>query len=291
MVMTSTIAMLCEIDQPVVRATIADNGAVLIRSPGATLQHFTGLSDELMTPMVHHATNTIERDPVNDDPRTSTVNKGMDAIPLHRETSYAPGCPDALMLYCERPASIEGQTLLCDGAELLRRLPNAIRDFVADLDLYWSWEASSERWSQTFGVTDTDQARLAIAQVRKMLKPYEDLEVKFVGETLHGRFRTKCTIPSWGSGIPSFCNSLMIYAYREQSEYYARDKFRVTLENGTPFPAEMLAEIRTIADNLCYSTSWKSGDIVIIDNSRFMHGRQAFSDPDRRILIRMGYLR
>ena len=99
-----------------------------------------------MTPMIHHATNTVERDPINGDSATSTVNKGQDAIPLHREGSYAPGCPDLLMLYCVRPSCHQGQTTVCDGVQLLESLPNSVRQFVGQARLKWSWQAPPSRW-------------------------------------------------------------------------------------------------------------------------------------------------
>src|SRR5688572_33331765 len=87
-------------DAHLVKETLKRHGALLIRA-GSTLEEFERLSDQLITPMVHHSTSTsVERDVVNANKTTSTVNKGMDYIPLHREGSYAPGCPDLLMLYC-----------------------------------------------------------------------------------------------------------------------------------------------------------------------------------------------
>ena len=131
-----------------VRDALKEHGAVVIRT-GATLGDFESLSDELITPMVHHSTSTtIERDVVNNDGTTSTVNKGMDYIPLHREASYAPGCPDVLMLYCVKPAETGGETTLCDGVELLNSLPPRIRDFVDNAILKWSWSVTPERWME-----------------------------------------------------------------------------------------------------------------------------------------------
>lgn len=270
-----------------VSSVLLKNGAALIRFPDASFDNFTQLSDSIMTPIVHHATATIERDPVANDPRTSTVNKGMDAIPLHREASYAPGCPDILMLYCERPADEGGETILCDGAVLLKRLPENIRSFVEDLDLHWSWEAIPERWKQAFGVSSQGEAEAALVRIRGSLKPYESLDFKFEQGVLHGEFKTKCVVPSL-SEVPSFCNSLMIHAYREGSAYYARHHFRVRLPDGNPFPSDILAQIRKVADEVSVNISWSPGEMVVFDNRRFMHGRREFADRERRILIRMG---
>src|ERR1051326_1947840 len=75
-------------NQNVVKATLKDHGAVITRTP-ATVRDFEALSDALITPMVHHSTSThVERDVVNADGTTSTVNKGMDYIPLHRSEEH-----------------------------------------------------------------------------------------------------------------------------------------------------------------------------------------------------------
>src|SRR5262245_57056109 len=136
------LAIVATLDPSSVRDTLKEYGAVVVRA-GATLNDFETLSDQLIKPMVHHSTSTtVERDVVNADGTTSTVNKGMDYIPLNREGSYAPGCPDLLMLYCVRPSDAGGQTTLCDGVELLNALPAKTQKFVSDAILKWSWSAT-----------------------------------------------------------------------------------------------------------------------------------------------------
>ena len=70
-----------------IKRVLKENGVVMIRNNSHTIKDFEELSETLIMPMVHHATNTVERDPVNKDRTTSTVNNGMDAIPYHREGS------------------------------------------------------------------------------------------------------------------------------------------------------------------------------------------------------------
>lgn len=274
-----------------VRTVLKSHGAVMVRYENAKMSDFVELSDALMIPIIHHATNTIERDPLNNDPKTATVNKGMDAIPLHREASYAPGCPDLLIFFCERPATSDGETIICDGARLLDELERPAREFVQDLELHWSWEARPIRWQQTLGSRTIEEAKKALSRLNHAVKPYEAFEYHFDGDVLYGRFRTRAVIPAPVSGVSSFCNSLMIHAYRVKSDYYARDDFRVFLADGSPFPADLLAEIRDVADRVSLDVSWNPGEIMVVDNSRFMHGRRIFDDVERRILLRMGHLR
>ena len=281
-------------DSNAVREALKEHGAVVIRA-GATLSDFESLSDDLITPMVHHSTSTtVERDAVNAAGTTATVNKGMDYIPLHREGSYAPGCPDLLMLYCVRPADPSdpgGQTNLCDGVQLLNALPAKIQKFVGDAILKWSWSATPERWRAFLGV-DTPEAALArLNKLTARLQSWEKLEAEFEGDILKGVFQTLCVIPTRWGGKRSFCNSLLIYHYRQATEFYPKHQYLPTMSDGSPFPHDMLAEISGYAEERTHSTHWQANDVLIFDNSRYMHGRTGFKDTRRQILVRMGHVK
>jgi alpha-ketoglutarate-dependent taurine dioxygenase len=284
-------ATLTDCDPSRVKESLKEAGAVVIRA-GASRENFEELSARLMTPVVHHSTSTaIERDPVSADATTSTVNKGMDYIPLHREASYAPGCPDLLMLYCVRPADEGGETFVCDGVELVESLRASTRDFVKDAVLKWSWRSGPERWKATLGASSKEEAEARLKVIEKRLPAWEKLEAAFDGDVLEGHFQTLCVIPTKWGGLRSFCNSLLIYHHRDTSPFYPKTLYTPTLGDGSPFPSDVLQEITELAEGRIRDFVWESGDILLIDNSRFMHGRRAFTDTDRRILFRMGHVR
>jgi alpha-ketoglutarate-dependent taurine dioxygenase len=285
------LAILSTLDSNTVRDALKEHGAVVIRA-GASLSDFETVSDQLITPMVHHSTSTtVERDVVNADGTTSTVNKGMDYIPLHREGSYAPGCPDLLMLYCVRPSDAGGQTTLCDGVEVLNALPAKTRKFVSDAILKWSWSATPERWRASLGV-DSEAAALArLKMMKSRLPSWENLEAEFDGDVLKGVFQTLCVIPTRWGGRRSFCNSLLIYHYRQATEFYPKHHYIPMMGDGSPFPTDLLEEISELAKERTHSTQWRANDILIFDNSRYMHGRTGFTDTQRQILVRMGHVK
>ncbi len=49
----------------------------------------------------------------------------------------------------------------------------------------------------------------------------------------------------------------------------------------------IVSEIQKIAERLITEISWQKGDILIVDNTRIMHGRRAFSDNQRDIYLRL----
>ena len=294
---TERIAILDTGEPGAVREALKEHGAIVIRA-GAGVSDFEELSNGLITPMVHHSTSTtVERDVVNGDGTTSTVNKGMDYIPLHREGSYAPGCPDLLMLYCVKPADTNGpndtggQTTLCDGVELLNALSPTIRKFVEDAILRWSWSATPERWMAALGAGTQESAVERLKLLNTRLAPWEKLEANFDGDTLHGVFQTLCVIPTKWGNRRSFCNSLLIYHYRQATDFYPKHMYVPTMGDGQPFPTGMLEEISHLANERTHNTHWQANDILIFDNSRYMHGRTGFTDTSRQIFVRMGYVK
>jgi len=285
------LAIVDTLESNAVRDALKEHGAVVVRA-GASLNDFETLSDRLIKPMVHHSTSTtIERDVVNADGTTSTVNKGRDYIPLHREGSYAPGCPDLLLLYCVRPADGGGQTTLCDGVDLLNAIPAKTRKFVSDAILKWSWSATPERWRASLGVDSQEAALTRLNLMKSRLPAWENLEAEFDDDILKGVFQTLCVIPTRWGGRRSFCNSLLIYHYRQATEFYPKHHYIPTMGDGSPFPTDVLAEISELAREQTHSTQWQANDILIFDNSRYMHGRTGFTDTQRQILVRMGHVK
>lgn len=279
-----------DLNTEVILDHLKQKGMLWLRGSHPSLEIFEQLSQELITPMIHHATSTIERDAVNADGTTSTVNNGQDAIPLHREGSYAPGCPDLLMLYCVAPARQKGQTIVCDGVALLENLPAPIRSFVEQATLQWHWQAPPQRWQATLACDSQPEALKKLDWLQSSLPAWEQLTVRFEGDHLTGMFTTPCTIPTRWECSQSFCNSLLIHYFRNASQYFALDLFQVTLLDGSPFPIDILQQISTQAEHITHEIDWQMGDIAIIDNSRWMHGRRGFEDSQRRVLIRMGHL-
>lgn len=268
-----------------------ENGAVVLRNPGHSADDFENMCDALMTAIVHQATGTLERDVVRDDGKTSTVNLGQDAIPFHREGSYAPNSPQLLALYCIHPAAAGGQTVLCDGAKLREALPEDIRAFVDTARLCWSWDAPPDRWQPALGAKTVEQAKQAVSYLQKNLPSDESLEGEFSGEILKGTYQVPCVVTSKLSNRKSFSNSLLIHHYRAASSLFRKDLFHATLGDGSSFPLDTLAQIYDYSQRIQYVTGWQQGDILMFDNVRMMHGREAFEDPERRILIKMGHWR
>jgi alpha-ketoglutarate-dependent taurine dioxygenase len=72
-----------------------------------------------------------------------------------------------------------------------------------------------------------------------------------------------------------------------QEEGLKRTSSVVRLEDGSKIPAEVVREIEAVSEACTVELPWWDGDLIMIDNTRVLHGRRAFNDQKRAILIRM----
>jgi hypothetical protein len=270
---------------------LRDHGAVILRDRRYSLSDFEDLTGRFMVSFAHHSVATHEREVVGQAAANiATVNRGSDPIPLHRESSFLPTQPDVLALYCERPARQGGQTTLCDGVALLAALPADVRAFLEGQVLVWRFRMPPERWHAVFG---TDSPQAATARIKELMvrAPEATYEFVFDGQDLDGTYRAPFILPTYWGKVPALSTSVLGYFHRRPGPYVAKNLHEVTLGDGRAVPADVLEAIAGHGEALAIEVEWNAGDVVVVDNSRVMHGRRAVTDPQRRILARFGHYR
>lgn len=63
--------------------------------------------------------------------------------------------------------------------------------------------------------------------------------------------------------------------------------FRTTYGNGAPIPTEVVDTINGAYQSACWSEPWQDGDLLVLDNLRMAHGRDAY-EGERRIVALFG---
>ncbi|GAB3136962.1 TauD/TfdA family dioxygenase [Micromonospora sonneratiae] len=271
-----------------VLAAVVDHGAVLLRDGGWQQDTFVALGDALMEPLPYTGGFHNERDVVGDDRTTTTVTRGTQGMPLHREASYAPGSPDLLTFLCQRPAEDGGETTLCDGIALLAALPPAVRAEFEQLSIVWETSMPTGTWQRLCGTDDPTVAEQQLRRWEGYLRPWESIHIDFTDTGLTTGFGTHCTPPTRFGGVPSFCNSLLIS--RPAEDEYQDQRLRVRTTAGGPVPERLLDAVSAAAQRLTIAVPWRAGDVLLVDNSRYLHGRRAFKDAGRTVMVRMGFL-
>jgi len=270
-------APLVHADTGAIREAIESHGAVLLRGFEITLEAFAALGRALCSTSVFN--ESPNRELLGDRDRVQSVNLGNDPFPLHPEMAREPWRPDLAMFACLDPPGVGGQTNVCDGIAIADGLPAGLRQSLEGKQLFYVRSASPEMLRYWLGTADPDDSLLAAPPASC---PYWFR--RSPRGILRG-FSRPVLEPTLFQQRSAFANFLL----------FARDYLRVShipLLEGEAFDDEVVDTVRSTARSLTYSHRWMQGDIILLDNSRYMHGRKAIADAsERRIATYFGYLK
>jgi alpha-ketoglutarate-dependent taurine dioxygenase len=248
-------------------------GAVLFRGFDATEETFKSFTERHGAGfVVHH--NLAARDYVGGDRTFATVNKGDYAIDFHNEMASDPISPDVFWMFAAVPARERGRTGLADGVAVAKQLTDRTRRLFSEKPLLFEYTAvPKSHWSALLpGKVERSQVEQWLTTVGRergvtefSFDDAEQLSLKFVFRAIR---------PTRLSGMTAFCCGLL-----DAPEEYRFD-------DGSRPDSPAVVEVAQATYQNALWMDWQAGDLVVIDNTRVMHAREAFDDPDRRILVR-----
>lgn len=266
------------IDADAVRAALERDGALLLRGFATTLDGFGHLTEALCSSSVFN--ESPHRDLLDRRSGVQTVNKGGDPFPLHPELSREPWRPDVCMFACLSPPGVGGQTNVCDGIAVVESLSPALRAELDRRKLIYIQRALPEVLKFWLGTDNPTDQQLNAPPASS---PYQFRRAQ--GNVL--RIFTRPVFEQTAfQDKPAWANFLLF------ARDYLRKRNIPLLEGVGEFPDEWLDEVRQATRRHTYAHRWQQGDVLVIDNSRFMHGRRAIADADeRQIATSFGYLK
>lgn len=212
------------------------------------------------------------RRPLDAARNVHTVDGGAGAFAFHPELSREPWKPDAAFFACITAPSSGGATKICDGVALARALPDAVRSGLEGRRLLYikpTWPGLLDFWLGTPQPTDA-----------QLLSPPASCPYFFRrlnGEIVRIFTRPALHHPMFCDG-PAFGNFLLFARFNNR-----RPDFPL-LDNGQPVPESWLQAIMATAERIGVAISWQPGDVLMLDNTRFMHGRTPILDTQERII-------
>ncbi len=212
------------------------------------------------------------------------VDAGIGAIGLHIENGNTPFPPDVVAFYSRKSAKVGSQTTLCDGADIYNGLSEILkkrfsRPIIVSRTLpenLWKQYIANEHPQLTKAEEVTE---LHLQELMNML-PGQSGDINDKGE-LYYRLCFSPVLKS--SGHAAFANAILGPSFN-----YEKPKYH--FEDGTELSEELVTELRDLAEKFTMELSWQDGDMILIDNTRVMHGRRAIEgDPkERQLVIAMG---
>lgn len=267
-----------DIDPTKVEELYKQHGALLLRGFGADVPQFNAFARQFCSASVFN--ESPGRDPLDPEQNIHTVDKGTGPFALHPELSREPWKPDAAFFGCLSAPSRGGATTICDGVELVRALPERVRQGLEGRRLLYvkpTWPELLRYWLGTPNPTDKQLARPPASCPYRFRRVEDQVVRYFTRPALHRPMFIDA---------PAFGNFLLFARFNNN-----RPDFPL-LDDGRPVPEEWLQAIKATGDQLKVEIAWQPGDVMMLDNTRFMHGRTAIVDRGERLIATFfGYLR
>lgn len=268
---------LTAIDKALVQDAYKTYGALLFRGFPLDLDIFREITQAYCTHAVFNESGG--RQLVDDEQVIQTVNEGARPFPLHPELSREPWKPDVCWFGCLIPPKSGGQTLICDGTTIVEKLPARVFRAFENRRLVYTRTTAPAELEYWLGSADITDERLQ--------NPPEDcpFSYKWIDGEIYRSFSRPVLHKPMFSDKLCFGNFLLFSRYHNNNYAFA------TFEDGSIVPATLTRSVKWIGDRCSVPIRWRANDLVMLDNTRFMHGRRRIKDTNHRyILSNFGYL-
>ena len=205
------------------------------------------------------------------------VDPGMGDLVVHSEHAYSPLRPDVIWFCCAVPAAQDGETIFCDGVQVWKELSQSTKQLFLEKKLNFVYESiPSEIFKRLISPDAT------MADIKLMLDSLEGVTYQInEDESIRMEYACSAVVKTKYGNYDAFANSLL-------PQYAGEGK--AAFADGSLVPSQVIEEIKEVADKLMGKISWQAGDLAMIDNSRFMHGRREFNDEKRQIFSTLSNL-
>lgn len=247
------------------------NGIILFKNFNIKSSNLIKITDQFTQ---IYSSDALRRKERFNEKRIRNVDFGIKDILLHSESSFNPAWPEIIWFYCVKPPKKNGETTICDGIRL--------------------WQSLSFD-TKNFFLLNPIQFKLKIPIGKNNNKSKKKWLLNTVGS---GNAEI-----DWKKGNLNFTlNRFAVQEGRDTNQLCFANHLFVTLKsepqilsrtliNGKKIPSKIIKEIKLKAKKLTYLHKWNTGDFLMIDNKRFMHGRNAYDKNDKRDIVNIQSLK
>ncbi|GGX62109.1 TauD/TfdA family dioxygenase [Streptomyces hiroshimensis] len=271
----------------------AASGAVLIRGARAGGEEdFQGALTALGFEPLEYTERSTPRTEVGDGVFTSTEYPARQVIPQHCESSYADAWPGRLAFFCVTPADSGGATPVTDVAQVLEDIPADVIDAVETRGLRYVRNYGNGvglDWRDAFQAASREQVDRFCAAGGLEREWLDDDCLRTVRRAPALAVHPRTGRRIWFNHLVLFHQSSLPAGTREALvDMLGEDRLPndVLFGDGTPVPDDLVAAVRSAFERRSRRFDWRRDDLLVLDNMRWSHGREAFTG-ERRILVSM----
>ena len=258
------------------------SGFLLFRGFDLDTEKFKKFTEWFGTGFMRYLGGAIPRNTINGDKTVLSVT-GSNlhfAVPLHGEMYYMKHKPALVWFYCVTPPINQGETTLCDGIKLYEQLKDSTKELLDSKLLKYIRIYPNGLWQQMYQTNDLNVVKI-ICQENSINLKINWQNMSITTESIRPGIST-----SKDGKHKVFINNILPLLAGVMGE----TKSLVRFEDDSEIPHHVHQEIKAVAEDLEMLISWQRGDILMVDNTRILHGRRAYSDDRRNIYVRLSDL-
>lgn len=261
-----------ELDKQEIISLFKSNGILLFRGFDVDTGIFKEFTNFLSIDFINYAGGAFSRRVINGDQTLLSVNDFKSEIKLHGEMYYQQNIPLMLWFFCANPPLEDGETTVCDGRQFFNEISSSTKELFSKNKLKFTVRISKEDWQKKYQTNNLNTLEEMCQKNNTHLTVNDDQSILL-------EYISSAIIPSRCGKYQVFINSLL-------PTKQLNSKI-LKFEDNSEIPEEVVSELNEIAEKITTEISWQKGDILMIDNTRILHGRRGFADDQRDIYIRL----
>ena len=269
---------ICELDKAEVIDKFNSSSLLLFRGFDVDTDKFKTFTELFSTNFVSYVGGAYSREMINGDKTLLSVTGGKlhFAVPLHGEMYYRKQKPDILWFYCASPPLKDGETTVCDGIQIYNELSSSTQKLFQEKRLKYIRTYPEDVWQKIYQTDDLSHVEAVCRDNDMQLEVNRDhsITTNYIASAIQ-LSRGKCNV---------FINNILPVVAQEVN---GSNTSLVRFEDNSKIPDVVINEIKTVTERIIHLVSWQTGDILMIDNTRLLHGRRAFADNQRDIYVRL----
>lgn len=283
-----------EVRRPELMEALLEHGALCVRGlPVADVDAFALARDALIQHGTPYREKATPRSDFGNGVFSSTELPAAQGIEMHNENSYTLTFPGLLLFACLIAPAEGGATPVADCRAVLEALPSRLRDKMREVG--WQLTRSysdhiSTSWQTAFATQDRADVEAYCAENLIAHTWQEDGNLR-TSQVRPGIVRHPVTGDEvWFNHMVFWNEQALDEELRETLiDEFGHDglPFNTGFGDGTPLSAADLATVRGAYRAATVRATWQPGDLLLVDNIRYAHGRDAFRG-DRKIVVAMG---
>lgn len=243
-----------------------NHGIILFKNFDLDPKKLTLFTDKFTS---RYSSDALRRDIRFENKNIRNVDGGNIKVDLHSESSFNPAWPEIIWFYCNHNDVEGGETILCDGLILWENLSLDAKNFFQQNSILYELKIPIEKKSKLKGRKQWPMNSLGVI----------DSFIDWDEGALYLKQIRSGVVESRKDNSLCFSNHLFIDLSSEPQILSRKTN------SDNEIPENILAEIHRCAQEITLNLRLEKKDLVMLDNKRFMHGRNAFGNSGKRDIV------